>query len=64
MRDDRSVRAGAVACTDGAPTAADRDTALGLVAVCTFASMLGAITGDRTDASGVGARLVGRLIGD
>ncbi|MHB1489241.1 MAG: TetR/AcrR family transcriptional regulator [Cellulomonas sp.] len=64
VRDDRAVRTGEAARTDEAPTAADRDTALGLIAVCTFASMLGAITGDRTDASGVGARLVDRLIND
>ncbi|HUX71122.1 MAG TPA: helix-turn-helix domain-containing protein [Cellulomonadaceae bacterium] len=64
VRDDRVVRAAGAARADEAPTSADRDTALGLVAVCTFATMLGAITGDRTDASGIGARLVDRLIND
>lgn len=64
VRDDRAARAGTEPRTDGPPTSADRDTALGLVAVCTFAAMLGAITGDRAEAAGVGARLVGRLTGD
>ncbi len=64
VRDDRAARAGTEPRTDGTPTSADRDTALGLVAVCTFAAMLGAITGDRAEAAEVGARLVGRLTGD
>jgi AcrR family transcriptional regulator len=64
VRDDRAVRPGAGPHADEPPTSTDRDTALGLVAVCTFAAMLGAITGDRAGAAGVGARLVERLTGD
>ena len=62
VRDDRVARSGGE--PDAPPTTADRDTALGLVAVCTFSTMLAAITGDAVDASGVGARLVERLLGD
>ncbi len=63
VRDDRAARSGAPVPTDAPPTPADRDTALGLVAVCTFSTMLAAITGDQEDASGVGGRLVDRLLG-
>ena len=62
VRDDRAARAGSNPAE--ATTSADRDTALGLVAVCTFAAMLGAITGDGAEAVGAGARLVERLTRD
>ena len=62
VRDDRAARAGSIPAE--ATTSADRDTALGLVAVCTFAAMLGAITGDGAEAVGAGARLVERLTRD
>lgn len=70
VRDDRvrrERRASGVAGLPAvmpAPTAQDRDTALGLVASTNLAVMFGALAQDPSEATAAGSRLVHRLLGD